>query len=722
MKINKRECLALLVCVAVILFVLITGVLDRQKTWEDMPFLSLSFHDGRSRDITAGDDYGVMNGGPGFDLPAGVYRLKYYIESDGNNRIEIVSENQAKIVPGEILLSADMPQGEAVFSLHDAVENIEIRVIFEDGTQISVLDMRMYSPMYRDYAFAFAGWVLAAYVLYILYVRGWLTPQRRGKLVLLSFAVMLASGPAFKDTINIGHDSVFHLVRLCNVADGLKYSFPVRIGGYFYNGYGSVTSVFYSDIFLYPFAMLMNAGASLQFSTNLFFVAVNAASAASMYVAAKRIFQDEWAGVCASVLYTFSIYRVSDVFSRYAFGEMTAMIFLPLFLLGLYEVVLGDKHRWILLGVSASCIFFSHMLSTLVCALTAVGFCALFIVNILKEGRLFSIVKAMCVAGLLCTFQLVPFLMYSTQGLGAQMLTKDAAFYAIHPAQLFMLGEGELGVDPRDPGLATFALEIGLPLFLGAMLALYVAVTAEKREKNNGFAALLVLAGGVFALMSTKLFPWSHVRVITGGLSDYLQFPWRLLMMTSVFFALAGGYGCAKMACGYGAQMTAGVLAIACLCALPTLTDETRNPQYIGFGETISPILGYYEYTIPGSNLELTNDTSVKLDEGVSMTTYEKVSTTVTAQVAAQKDSKIQLPLFGYDGYRAEVDGEVMKTELGDNNRLTVCLPAGTQGELRVWFEGKLVWRIAEGISLLTALLLGFYGKRAHKMRRRNDE
>ena len=168
--------------------------------------------------------------------------------------------------------------------------------------------------------------------------------------------------------------------------------------------------------------------------------------------------------------------------------------------------------------------------------------------------------------------------------------------------------------------------------------------------------------------------------------------------------------------------MAAAILAVAALCALPTLTDETRNAEYIAFGETVSPHLSYTEYTIPGTKTRPTVDRSLLIDGDMAVTAYEQKGTTITAQVDAKSDASLTLPLFGYDGYRAEVDGEVMKTELGDNNRLTVCLPAGTQGELRVWFEGKLVWRIAEGISLLTALLLGFYGKRAHKMRRRNDE
>lgn len=713
-----------LLCAMAIALVFATGILDRQKTWEDMPYGIMRFDGGLQRDTRANGAYGAMNDGPGLDLPAGTYRLRWAIEGDGDNRLVITTENGAFAVPGEIPLPAGETVGEATFTLETAAQGVDILVMFEDGTHIDVSDMRLYSLEYRDHAFTFALIVLLMCALWTAARRGCLTPARRGRLILIGLAVLIASGPAFKDTVCIGHDTTFHLVRLCNLADGLAAGqLPVRIGGFSYNGYGAITSVFYPDIFLYGPALLMNLGASMQYAVNVFFIAVNAASAAAMYAAARRMFGDEWTAVCASILYTLSIYRVSDVFTRYAFGEMTAMVFLPLFLLGLYEVVLGEKRRWVLLGVSAACIALSHMLSTLICALAAAGMCALFIARIVRERRLGAIVKAAALALALCAFQLVPFVMYSMQGIGAQELMKDPAYFALSPAQLLLLGAGELSLDPRDTTLSTFALEIGLPLLLGAALALYAAATAERRENKDGLAVLLTAAGAAFAFMATTLFPWGHVRVLTRGLSDYLQFPWRFLMMTAALFALAGGHGCARFSRGHGEQMAAAMLAVAALCALPTLTDETRNPEYIAFGETVSPNLQYTEYTIPGTQTAPTMERSLQVDGDAAVTAYRKESTTIAAQVDARTDATISLPLFGYDGYRATVDGQTMETGLGENNRLTVHLPAGTRGELRVWFAGKAGWRLADAVSLGTLLgLLALAARRRGARKEKDDE
>lgn len=703
---GKADILIALAALVLIVLVFVTGALDRQMTWVDMPYLMMDFGGGLSREAA---DYGVMNDGPGLNLPAGQYRVKWSIDGDGDNHLVIRTENGVIAEPEQIALPAGQAQGEAVFTLPSGAQGVDIAVSYDSGTYIRVQDMRLYSPMYRDHAFTFAALVLAVCLLYALCRRGILTPARRGRLILIGMAVLIASGPAFKDTVCIGHDSTFHLVRLCNLADGLAHGqLPARIGAFSYNGYGAITSVFYPDFFLYGPALLMNWGASMQYAVNTFFIAVNIASAACMYIAAKRIFKEEWAATLAAILYTLSIYRISDVFTRYAFGEMTAMVFLPLFILGLYEVVLGDKRCWRMLGVSAACIYLSHVLSTLICALTAVGVCMLFIVKIVRERRMMAIVKAALLALALCAFQLVPFIHYSLQGIGAAELAKDPAFFALSPAQLFLLGAGEMSADPKDTTLATFALEIGLPLIMGAGLALYAAATAEKKEEKagSGFALLLVAVGSLFALMATTLFPWSHVRVLTRGLSDYLQFPWRFLMMTAVCFALAGGWGMAKFARGHGEQMAAAALAVAALCALPTLTDEARNPDYIAFGEAVSPNLAYTEYTIEGTQTAPTVDRALLVEGGVQVTAYEKDGTTVTMQVSAKEDGAVVLPLFGYDGYCAELDGQKLDWTLGENNRLKVPLAAGQAGELRVWFAGKPIWRAAEAVSVLAALAI----------------
>ena len=89
-------------------------------------------------------------------------------------------------------------------------------------------------------------------------------------------------------------------MRLYNVVDALRTGqFPVRMGGYGYNGYGSAVSVFYPDVFLYFPALMMLLGATVQCAMRTYIIAVNAVSAAAMYVCGKRMFESRTAGTCA---------------------------------------------------------------------------------------------------------------------------------------------------------------------------------------------------------------------------------------------------------------------------------------------------------------------------------------------------------------------------------------------------------------------------------------
>ena len=150
----------------------------------------------------------------------------------------------------------------------------------------------------------------------------WLTTDRKRVLLVLGIVVLVASIPAFRENLNAGHDSEFHRMRLRNVVSGLSQGqFPVRVGGYMYNGYGGAASIFYPDDCLYLPALLMLGGATIQFALSTMFVAINAVTAATAYACGKRMSGHRAGGLCVAVLYTLASYRLTDLYTRMALGE-----------------------------------------------------------------------------------------------------------------------------------------------------------------------------------------------------------------------------------------------------------------------------------------------------------------------------------------------------------------------------------------------------------------
>ncbi|MBQ2947680.1 MAG: hypothetical protein IJD94_01740 [Clostridia bacterium] len=690
--------LPVLLVLPVIAAVWLSGAGRGEFRWDDLMESGLSgFREGnKTYSLDKGDAYGAINRGPYFSLPAGDYTLEFAIETDADNVIRIETSNGARVEPAEIIIPADTWTAKQRFTLIDDAENLQIRIGFENGTYLKLHDITM-STSCTDGLWLFSFAALALAVLYALERAGWLTVQRKRTLLVIGLAVLIASVPAMRENLNAGHDSEFHRMRLRNTASALaEGQFPVRVGGSMYNGYGSAASIFYPDVCFYLPALLMLGGATIQFAMSVFIAATNIVTAACTYALGRRMFASRTAGTGAAVLYLLASYRLTDIYTRMAAGEAAAMAVIPLFALGLWEVVFGEKKRWPLLAVGATAVFMTHMISTVLCAAAAAVVCACCLPRLLREKRLAPIALAIGVTVLLNAYYLVPLLHYMLGGVSMGALNSSVAAGAMEPMYLFA-ADSEF---PRD---------IGPALLLGAAMAAY-ALMGRKDERARTAKALL-LVGAALSLMTTNLFPWAQLESRLGAAVNFLQFPWRLMMFVDLALALAAGYGVRLLAEGDRAKDAAviAVLAVSVLSAMPQIARYTTadNAPYRYWLSNSQMITAYAEYTIPGSDLSRTvGEHEVLTDGDAWFTDYEKRGTRAELQARASQGGCITLPMFAFDGYRAELDGREIAFRTGENNRLTVDIPAGTNARLCVWFEGRALWRAADAVSLLTALLL----------------
>lgn len=710
--------LAALLCA----LVFATGALKKPKIFENITTDYMAFQKKLPRYALAdGDEYGVIPMGRRgwMHLPAGEYRLRWVISCDGDNILRLTNTNDATITPSEFTIPAGAGDGELHFTVEEDCEDFKIEFEFAAGTYMDIYQVKLYTPDYQDDAFTLLFFAAGASILWLMIGTGRLTRENMAPALFIALAVLIGSAPALKTTFVIGHDGTYHMARLLNLADGLKNGqFPVRMGGFAYDGYGGVMSVFYPDTFLYPFALMILGGASTVYVCNVFSVALNIGAALSMYAAAKRLFEKRWAATGASILYTLASYRVVNVFTRIAFGEALAMVFLPLFLVNLYDVVCGDARRWKGLALSAACIFCSHMITTLLCAVLAAGFCLLHIRKIILQKRLLPLVKAVLVCLLLCLYRIGPLVMYSMQGLGADDLFRNITEFSVELGQVLMMNAGTITRETNNPQVMEFSVEIGLPLMIGAALALYAALQKEERGKSEWAALKLVAGGALMTIAATDFFPWGAVSLLTQGQVGYIQFTWRLLILATPMLALAGGYGLCEFGGKRQDAAAVAALSMAAICVMPIFSSEIQNPIYVEKGVIISPFMGrsFPEYTYSDTTDFLAiRKRSVEIVGDAEIADYEKRSTTITAQVSARTESRITFPLFDYDGFRATVDGREIAVERGSNNRVSVVLPAGTSGALKIWFAGKGWWRVGDAVSAAALIGLLFWMKKGEK-------
>ena len=701
----RKNAAVLLVCLLAGIAVYVSGLLDCRKVWDLLApdeEKSLCFNEGMGPDLQ-GEKYGEVSYGPWLTLPPGHYALTYRITGDGQNHLQIGNSNGADMQPGSIELTPEKPEGTVDFYIHDTAEHVSFKVMYESGSRLHIEKLVLTSPAYKDHAFTAAFLFIGAGILYILWRRG---IRQYAFLIPIVFAIFFASIPSLKASTSLIHDTVFHTARFYNIADGLRLGqFPVRCGGFSYDGFGAITSAFYSDFFLYPCGIMLLLHASPTYVMNFYLMSVNWIAAACMYACAKGILKKREMAVLASVLYVLAVYRLTDSYVRAAIGETTAMSFLPLFVWGLWEAIFGDSKKWRLLGVSASLIFLCHMISTLICITLVLLMAVPNVFRILREKRLLPMIKAAVLALLLCLFFIVPFLMYSMEGIGAQEIQGKLADTLMSPAQFFLWGVGDMPVDPMDKTLSGLPAEPGLPLWLGLLFAAYVLLT-QKVEKNEQKMILRFTGLGLLGvLFSSTLFPWGRISTITHGIVDYIQFAWRFMMLTVVFFSLIAAWGAMRLAGDRKNMMLLGMSILTLIFVLPTQSEQTLPLDYIPFGEVTTSHMTYPEYTLPGSNLRITQDRRPLLSGKIEMDDYRKDGTRITAHVKGE-DGEITFPLFAFDGYQATLDGKKIDCSQGENCRLKVTFSGKVDGMVKVWFAGKPLWRVADAISCATLVLL----------------
>ncbi|MCH0002664.1 hypothetical protein KEL04_04060, partial [Enterococcus faecium] len=216
-------------------------------------------------------------------------------------------------------------------------------------------------------------------------------------------------------------------------------------------------------------------------------------------------------------IYTFSAYRAIDIFHRASLGEAVALTFLPLILMGCYEIYIRDYQKWYWLSIGMTLVVYTHLLSVAMVSVFIGGTLFLsFYFWDQKIARLLSLLKATVLTFFLSAGFLIPFIQQSR----AQELKVP-------------LGKELSGMAPSD--MLTHILNnnynnytIGLFLFLGLIGAF---IFIKKLTADDLFIFFL----GVFVLFcSTNLFPWqlfNHTPVKS------LQFVWRLNGFSSLFIA-----------------------------------------------------------------------------------------------------------------------------------------------------------------------------------------
>lgn len=655
----------------------------------------------------------------GLNLPWGDYDVTVEYDSPADMELRAVSAGrQTFIQDGVWRLAAGAGTSVCRFTLTDSTSGLLIAGDLAEGAEIqSITVHKAGAGIFSADLAAYAA--LLGAVLTVLLVLSWDTSargrmRRRDALMVLG-AAAFSCMPLLWGGVFDGHDMMFHLNRIEGIASGLRCGqFPVRIHASTLLGYGYAASEFYPELFLYIPAILRNMGVSLCASVRVFEAGINLLAALSCYVSAKAIFDSRRTAVGASVLYTLCVYRLVNLYTRATLGESLAMIFFPLIIWSLYEVLRRDDGKWPLLALGMTGVCMSHLLSTLFSVL----FCAIAAVfslpKLMREKRRFlAILKAAAITVLCCVWFYVPMMQYSGDGVSTSVVL-DAQENVLQPGGFFVAFAGDMNADIPEDFAYTIGVVPGLALLVGCALLLvrrYAQGKAVMDGKDRAALALCAL-GAVALLGATNAFPWEWVCSLRRPFSTFfkqIQFPWRLVGVAVPMMSMAAAWGYLKD----DRHASAGAAVIVALCAacsgytMQCMVQRTPVLDKETFTDTR---ISQFEYTYVGTEKTALKPGDIRVGgaEGAySVLEMTKRGTNLTATIAMDGGTYIEFPLLYYPGYQATVDGIPCKVARGTNNMLRVYGTAsGQTAKVDISFKPPMAWIAAQSVSLLGLTLL----------------
>jgi len=550
-------------------------------------------------------------------------------------------------------------------------------------------------PLNCDYIYLAVLMVLLSVLLYYLLFlnRGRISRETILTGVILAAAAFFVSTPMFRPGIFKASGLMSSMSAIEGVKNALKSGqFPAYVDPYALNGYGRFCGQL-PNLFLYPAAFLRLLGISLITSYKSLLFAVNLGTGVIAYVSAKRLFgQAGKASLLFAILYVTGFYRVSLLWSRSDLGELLGMMFLPLVVAGLYELLAGDRKKWWYLALGYGCLLQCHIPTLVITVLFSLFVWVWYIDVFFKEKRWVEMLKTLGCALVFNAWYLVPLITYAKAGVNVMGQHVDFAGGVLYVMDLFLLDSYKV-IEEVQAGY------LGLSVLLCAFFAL-VGLTMEKKiNERQKYLSILLAAGVGFALLATQFVPWQLFEQagLIEDLTRLIRYP-RCFLGIAVTALLAAGTGWLWESFylkKYAIFAGGGVAVLAALVAVLNLIDcQVENVNLISMDEL--PVAVEQTGLLQGTDQGDLSPWPRVSDEGkVAVTDYGREGKQADLYFSSESGNQfVELPVFNYPGYRAfDQNRARLPIETGTNNRVRVLISsAGQDQAIHLEFAGKRIF------------------------------
>ncbi len=468
--------------------------------------------------------------------------------------------------------------------------------------------------------------------------------------------------------------------------------FPVRWSTDLGYGYGYPIFNFYAPFAYYVGGIINLLGVDSLLATKLMIAIAILFSGVTMYLLAKE-FWGRIGGIVSALCYIYVPYHALDVYVRGDVTETYAYAFIPLIFYGFWKLYKEKKWRYILVSsISFAALIISHNLTAFMVTPYIIAFLVFLLVISQKDERKtisFNFIIPVIIAFMLSAFYWLPVF---TEIHYTNVLSQLGGGFDFHKhfVCLNQLWDSPWGYGGSAPGcIDGLSFKIGKPYLIFSVLALIVSLFIKKIEKQKLYVlyfALLALIISTFLTLQISQGIWEIVPFM-----NFLQFPWRFLLMIGFFTSFNIGSLCTFIVIFISQKQKKilELIAAGILIVLIILFDtKLFKPQFITHKTSSDYTNSIYlkwntsamtnEYmpkgfTIPQNKNEIPAS-AFFIEKGTgTINPLTQKTQEVSARVTTQQDSALHINIAYFPSWHVFLDTQEQKiTILPNGFRITV--------------------------------------------------
>ena len=537
-------------------------------------------------------------------------------------------------------------------------------------------------------------------------------PETEVSILILLLLTVISCVPLFRrGYYYYADDFYYHLCHIRGISASLAAGYiPPRILLEWVDNYGYGSGFYYPNLFLLLPAVLMLLGFSKYSTYSIFIFLCTFFSLCSSYSCTKKISGKLSTARVAAVLYAFAAYRLVDIYYRAAIGEIQAFVFMPIIILGLYEIYEGHSEKWFHFALGFTGLLLCHVISLAICGFFTLVFVLIQFRKTFGNRQIFmALLKSVLITLALGAFFILPML--------EQMVTVELQINSVVSGsyihvqiekfdRLFLFFDRWLyiGKSPRKvyPGWILLIIPVLRLIFV------------RKRTRGIVIADTLSLFGAAALIMCTDVFPWKYMLEILAR----IQYSWRFMMIATVCLCVSCAIYVDSISMSRWFVMA--VVLGAAACGLPIIVETCANrmrpiEDYL-YQSNVRVLSGgeYLPVNLKRRFTESNKDNVLSNADDYKITQHKRKGLTFTFSYEvnnSEEDVYFSVPLIMYTGYRAELtsaDGTVaeLRPEADDIGLVRVYTGGVDSGTIYVHYEKTTIQIVSEIISLTAVVFI----------------